>query len=391
MTANELDQFIQQNDWKTAPWEENGDHVIPNKIQYALVASLQDDSLADPNEFNAPYWIHQLAESKARADYRTIHQFDPVPRNKPIAQLLKDYVTKGMKVKARSELKKRVPFVSFDEQKKILCAFFENASVDRQFALRFLDTNWDDFYAPFVEKAWCAFHEMAAARVIIHHFPADFILANRDALATDYNYLQVRLRLPSTFDINKERLSGSAYLYLCARQSIEVPDWIAERLFYQNMLNAIAGFYILSLWHVNPPFKEPQNGFEHNLCDVPTISSMVWSLGMLGKTDILLQFIDFHKTIYPLIYNQKWQDVRSEFDKVGLDLDYSKYDKSILVREQRRAENERYRMANSLNVPWNDSNHDMDDYVDEHVAMKSLQSGDFSVTIPQEDNTKYPF
>jgi hypothetical protein len=49
-------------------------------------------------------------------------------------------------------------------------------------------------------------------------------------------------------------------------------------------------------------------------------------------------------------------------------------------------------MANSLNVPWNDSDHDMDDYVDEHIAMETLNPGDFSVTIPQEeDNTEYPF
>ncbi|MBR5677901.1 MAG: hypothetical protein IKX20_07170 [Paludibacteraceae bacterium] len=327
MTAHELNNVFEQNNWDGWDTFENDEKYSPShKIRYALVASLQDESLAEPNNFRIPSWIRVQVEHKAKADQRTIHQFDPAPRNKTTAQLLKEFDTKGMRIKARKALKERVPYVSFEEQQKILRTFFENASVDRLFALRYLDTHWDDYYTPFVEKAWHEHHEMESARVICHHFPQSFVLDNRQDLAKDYNYLQVRLRLPSSFEIDREQLSDSAYLYLCARQSIPVRDEEAEELFYKNVLNAIGYYYIRNPWRVNPRWSKQPHITDNSLCDIPIISSMVWSLGMLGKTDILLRFVEFNKEIYPLVNQGKWQEIRDEFERRGFDFDYTMSD-----------------------------------------------------------------
>lgn len=298
MTAEELDKRVNP-------------FAIPNKIRYALAVSLHDETLIASDNYSCPYWIQSELKRKANADERFAHQYDPVPRNKPLKQLLKDYTTKGRIVKARAELKKRVPFVSFSEQKHILCAFFLNISIDRQFALRYLDTNWDEFYTPHVERAWHLFHEWQSAKVIVHHFPLEFILTHQDTLADDYSYLQMRLRLSSNAPKDRTRLADSAYLYLCARQSIPVSDTEAERILYQNTLNIIGAAYIKTV------------------LDLRTISSMVWSLGVLGKTEILLRFAAFQKSLDLLIIGKEWEDVRTMFRNLPISLDFSAFEQAL--------------------------------------------------------------
>ena len=330
MTAQELDNRVDP-------------YSLPDKIRYALAVSLHDETLIAQDNNSCPYWIQSELKRKATADERFAHQFDPVPRNKPLKQVLKDYTTKGRIVKARAELKKRVPFASFSEQKQILCALFENISLDRQYALRFLDTNWDEFYTPYVERAWLLFHEWQAAKVIVHHFGLEFILANQEALANDYNYLQMRLRLPADTPIDRKRLADSAYLYLCARQSIPVSDKEAEHILYQNTLNTIGAAYIRT-----------------SVLDFRTISSMVWSLGVLGKTEILLRFADFQKHLDPLVTEKKWEDIRIMFSSLPASFDFSAYDQAIAAEAKR---------SHSIqsNIPF-----DLDAYVDEHVEAERL-------------------
>ena len=330
MTAQELDKKIDPFD-------------LPDKIRYALAVSLHDETLTAPDNYSCPYWIRSELKRKAEADERFMHQYDPVPRNKPLKQLLKDYTTKGRIVKARAELKKRVPFAPFSEQKQILCAFFENISMDRQFALRFLDTNWDDFYTPYVERAWQLFHEWQSAKVIVHHFPLEFILAHQEALADDYNYLQMRLRLSPDAPIDRTRLADSAYLYLCARQSIPVSDEEAEHILYQNILDTIGAAYIRT-----------------TILDFRTISSMVWSLGVLGKTEILLRFAGFQEALDPLVIGKEWENVRSMFRNLPASLDFSTYDQAVAAETQRKH-------SIQLDAPF-----DWDAYIDEQVEAEQM-------------------
>lgn len=330
MTAQELDKRVSST-------------TIPDKIRYALAISLQDETLIAPNNASCPYWIQSGLRRKAEADERFAQQYAPAPRNKTVEQLLKDYTTKGRIIKARSELKKRMPFVSFSEQKKILCAFFENVSVDRQFALRFLDTNWDDFYIPYVERAWRLFHEWQAAKVIVHHFPLDFIQANQEALTNDYSYLQMRLCLPADAPIDRTRLADSAYLYLCARQSILVSDTESEYILYQNILNTIGTAHIST-----------------SVLDLRTISSIVWSLGVLGKTKILLCFADFLKALDPLVIAEEWEDVREMFRHLPMSLDFSTYDQNIAADAKRSS-------SIPSEIPF-----DLDAYIGEHTGAEML-------------------
>ena len=334
MTAQELNNQFIQHEWSGDSYWNRGRYIIPAKIRYALVLSLQDPTLAEFNE-DVPFWIYLDAGNRVKADERFAHQYDPVPRNKTIAQLMQEYNTRGMKVPARVQLKKRIEFISFEEQKQVLLAFLDNVSVDRKFALKYLDGHWDEFYVSEVERVWRQHHDKEAATLIVHHFPDDFILANHQALSIDFNYMQVRLRLPADFAVDRERLSDSAYLYLCARQSLEINDETAEHLLYQNVLKAVSWYYVKSPWHIHPKGEE-ENHFheEHSLCDISVVSSMVWSLGTLGKSEILIRFTEFHEKVYPLIMQSKWSEVRDEFAKLGFDLNYYEYDEAVKEQEQ---------------------------------------------------------
>lgn len=343
MTPLELDNTLRRNNWVTDRYLMEDGYVLPEKFQYALAVSV-DNNTDDRHDPQCPYWIADKIERKRRAAEKTLHQFDPVGRNKTIQQLFKDYFTKGKKVPARVELKARIPYASFDEQRLVLCSFLLNVSVDRKFALRYLDTHWDEYYAPFVENVWRDYHEMEAARCVTHHFPVAFIEANQDALSEDYLYLQVRLRLPASAPIDRIRLSNSAYLYLCARQSIPVTDRTAEKLLYQTVLDFIAKYELNE---------------KNNLCDIPAISSIVWSLGMLRKTNILLRFVKFHQEVFPLVINEQWESIKYIFLELDKSYDFTTFTECVSERERRKQK--------CSNHSETESQFDWETFVDERV------------------------
>lgn len=347
MTPLELDNILRKNKWETHSYPSEDGYVLPEKIQYALAASVDNDTDIR-HGLQCPYWIADKIDRKRRAAEKTLHQFDPVERNKPIRQLLKDYFTKGKKVQARVELKARIPYASFDEQRLVLCSFLLNVSVDRKFALRYLDTHWDEYYAPFVENAWRDHHEMEAARCITHHFPVDFIETNQAALSNDYLYLQVRLRLPASAPIDREKLSNSAYLYLCARQSIPVTDKVAEKLLFQTLLDFIAKYELNE---------------KNNLLDIPAVSSIIWSLGILRKTRILLRFVKFHQEVFPFVILEQWESIKYIFLELGKSYDFTLFTECVNEREQRKQE--------YINPSEPEMQFDWDTYVDEHVNAES--------------------
>ena len=128
----------------------------------------------------------------------------------------------------------------------------------------------------------------------------------------------MRLRLSPEAPIDRTRLTDSAYLYLCARQLIPVSDEEAEHILYQGTLDTIGSAYIRT-----------------TILDFRTISSMVWSLGVLGKTEILLLFAGFQKALDPLVIGREWEDVRTMFSNLPMSLDFSVYDQAITAEANR--------------------------------------------------------
>ncbi len=292
---------------------------LPYRLQYALSSALGVKGLNDI--ISMSYNVENDLQRKAEADAKIEHQYDPVPRNRPIESLLKDFLSKGKKSQARTLLRKRIPYASFTEQKKVLTAFLHDTQTDREFALRFLDKNWDPYYYSEVEIIWHTYHDKDCARIVVHHFPMEFIEAKQDMLIKKFNYLQVRLRLPANAPIDRSRLLSHTYLYLCARLKIDIADNEAERILYQNIIS------ILTLYI---PFQTEIKKPDALLAD-SIVNSIVWSLGSLGKTNIILRFASFYKIIAPLLTKQDYTAIRTKLANIHHPLDFTEYDRILYL------------------------------------------------------------
>ena len=312
MTTHELDMYMDTH----FPKDEYGLVDIHSKMKYALAISL---TKADIDlEYGNPWWIKDAWEMRDEAAEKTAHQYDPVPRNRTTRQLLKDQTVRGKIVQARKELRARMPYVSFDEQRQIIFTFLAGTKTDRLFVFRFLDSQWDECYKEEVERLWFQYHEMESARVIVHHFPQQFIREYAEQLSRDYLYLQVLLRLPATFDVDRSRLTDSSYLYYCARKGIMVDDSEATRLLYQIVADNFYWFQPRWTGH----WYNPEDG----LYSIPAVGSAVWSLGVLGKTNILLQFYDFERKARVLKEKKDSRGFRQELERLHLPIDFSCFD-----------------------------------------------------------------
>ena len=313
MTPHELDRYVRAH----FPKDEYGFVDMHSKIEYALAISLTKTDT--DREYGAPWWIKDAWKRRDEAAEKTAHQYDPVPRNKTTRQLLEEQTVKGKVIQARKELRARMPYVAFAEQRQIISTFLAGTKTDRLFVFRYLDTHWDDCYKDQVEQLWHQYHEMESARVIIHHFPQPFIRQYAEPLSQDYRYLQVLLRLPATPDVDRSRLSDSAYLYYCARKGIRIEDQEAQRLLYQIVADNY--YWYLPRWSDEREVL-PSDG----LYGIPAVASAIWSLGVLGKTEILLQFYDFERKARVLREQKDSKGFRKELEQLHIPIDFTRLD-----------------------------------------------------------------
>lgn len=313
MTTFELEMYVRTH----FPKNEYNVVDIHSKMEYALAISLTQADIAPHTD--PAWWIKEAWKRRDEAAEKTEHQYDPVPRNKTTRQLLKDQTIRGKITQARKELRARMPYVSFEEQRQIIFTFLAGTKTDRLFVFRYLDTHWDECYKDEVERLWLQYHEMESARVIVHHFPQQFIWDNAEQLSQDYLYLQVLLRLPATLNIDRSRLADSSYLYYCARKGIKVDDEEATRLLYQIVADNIYWLRSIGSGH----WYNPEDG----LYCIPAVGSAVWSLGVLGKTNILLQFYDFERKARGLKEKNDYNGFRKELEQLHIPIDFTRLDK----------------------------------------------------------------
>ena len=345
MTTHELHMYMDTH----FPKDEYGLVDIHSKMKYALAISLTKADI-DP-EYGNPWWIDDAWKLRDEVAENTIHQYDPVPRNKTTRQLLEEQTVRGKVIQARKELRARMPYVAFDEQYQIILTFLAGNKTDRLFVLKFLDTHWDECYKDEVERLWNLYHEKESARVIVHHFPQQFIRENAEQLSTDYLYLQVLLRLPATLDLDRSRLTDSSYLYYCARKGIRLDDKEAKRLLYQIVAD---NYYWRQAKWSGKREVVPEDG----LYGIAAVGSAVWSLGVLRKTKILLQFYRFERKARGL-REKDWRcGFRHELERLHIPIDFTRFDKGPAVyhylpieEEKKEEKSEEDKGAEMLSAP----------------------------------------
>ena len=103
-------------------------------------------------------------------------------------------------------------------------------------------------------KAARILDEYEAAKVLTHYVSDEFIAEHFEQLAEDYRYLPVRLRMPASYPVDHSRLEAHELICLCARQHLPLTEQEASA--------------VLS---------------------TPYTSSVLWALGELGFTNIILR------------------------------------------------------------------------------------------------------
>jgi len=215
------------------------------------------------------YW-----EKNALLHHREIKER---PKYRPVDEVLADFYGKGKKQAARKELQVRLPYLTAYEQKQIIYAFLDTSvKTDRVFVLKYLDTHFDPMYIKAVEVVWELYHDFEAAKVLTHYASDEFIANNFEQLATDYRYLPVRLRMSPDYPVDRSRLEWHELIHLCARQHLPLTEQEAFAILSNTINLQLMREYVV---------------FEGgSLLRLSYVIAIVWALGELGFTDILVRF-----------------------------------------------------------------------------------------------------
>lgn len=160
-----------------------------------------------------------------------------IPRNKPIATVIRDYINKksGKVTDSRKEIQRRFFGLDWKDQKKILGAFLDAGQTERSWAYTRLLDLWDASFGPKVLELWEAYHETKCAWVIIRHFPLSFLRENMEQLSEDRNYyfLCRRLATEKDFVIDRTRMSNTDYLSVLYHAGREISDDEARDILFE--------------------------------------------------------------------------------------------------------------------------------------------------------------
>ena len=157
-------------------------------------------------------------------------------RNTPVATLIKNYVNKksGKVTDSRQEIQRRFDYLDWKDQKKIISAFLESGKTDRQWAYSKALNYWDESFVPRIKELWEQLHEKMCSRVVIHHFPLEYLSQNIDKFTDDGDYFFICMRTAwdKSFVIDRDRLSKTEYLAVLYHTGRTIDTAEAETLLY---------------------------------------------------------------------------------------------------------------------------------------------------------------
>ena len=151
-----------------------------------------------------------------------------IPRNNPIATVIKNYLDKksGKVTESREEIRRRFFGLDWKDQKRIMSAFLDAGKSDRDWAYSRLLDLWDDSFEQKVSDLWAKYHEFRCAWIIIRHFPLDYIKNNiyKFKADRDYYFICLRLAKDKNYVIDRTKLSKTDYLALLYHTEREITD-----------------------------------------------------------------------------------------------------------------------------------------------------------------------
>ena len=237
-------------------------------------------------------------------------------KNESISTLINDLGSKDnvTRLDARYRLRDRFKGQSHVTQTHIIRAFLHGSKEDRRWVyFIFNDYYWDDSLLDDFRFVWDKYKEKQCERIIILHFPVDYLIENIASLYPGENYeeLSIRLRNHPLFNLEIERLKERygnhdlGFLLVQAKSHGTIEKGKASEILYKliahfiNEIKSVPNLY--------------RCGMSMESClmfgDVSTalfydVEFVLNCMGRLGLVDELLAFQKWDKKV-TLIYNKR--------------------------------------------------------------------------------------
>ncbi len=250
----------------------------------SLAESLSDDVRDLVLSSNSQYAKSAIAYVN-KSKIKTVAQYH---KYGTIAQTIKRFNTKGLRQKARAELRIRLPYITYKEQQQVIQTMLAGAKDDRHWVCRYYRDNWDESQLPVIIKLYEKYKESDAAYLVVRHAPVEYIKAHEEDLIWNVSYLQVRLRYKSKEPILADRLTAPELLYLFAKQQIDVNR--LRQCGYDSLEEMVKGM-LLDAYHKNYYDDRKFDG----LLSLRDVRMMNWCLGKLHQTNLILKIIDLDR------------------------------------------------------------------------------------------------
>lgn len=249
-----------------------------------------------------------------------MNNYRSIPRNNPIATVIRNYLDKksGKVTESREEIQRRFFGLDWKDLKKIMSAFLDAGKSDRNWAYSRLLDLWDSSFEEQVKGLWNQYHEFRCAWIVIRHFPLDYIRENMNQFKEerDYYFICLRLAKNKEYTIEKAKLSKTDYLAVLYHTERVITDDDARDTLYGIVHDCcLSDSFLARLEHVG----EGKRGNVITPANYRDVNLAFYYLLRLDKEDVVQQFREWNEKIEDAIYNS------SEF-KAYRKLSYSDYD-----------------------------------------------------------------
>ncbi len=167
--------------------------------------------------------------------------------NNPIAGVIKNYMNKksGKVTESRKEIQRRFFGLDWKDQKKIINAFLDSGSSDRNWAYTRLLDLWDDGFETKIKDLWELRHEERCAWVVIRHFPLEYLKRHMDELKEGRNYYFICRRMAddADYEINRDQMEETDYLMALYHANRHVTDSEAMDILFKTVRKICAHWW----------------------------------------------------------------------------------------------------------------------------------------------------
>lgn len=227
----------------------DGEYSVVSSLIYCL--SPEDACNFFDLTFNQDYRVRRYVLRKIQADiskeYLSVHK-------KLISSLLNLIDEKGFSKKESCAFSLDSVYDSLPKrhQKNVLNRYLTSKyGRNRDRGYKRLNLEWDKKFQNYIVKAWQLYHDSNCLKLIINHFPIDFLLDNHEELmqyAEPYQLSKLFIQIASmNVDLLKKikETDQISYAYVLAKLDMKLSDVEAQEILHKNYQDQRIG---LLLW-----------------------------------------------------------------------------------------------------------------------------------------------